>query len=334
MTTDQPLDLTNSPYTHQRVLVTGATSGLGFEAAAQLAELGYGSITITGRTDTKAETAATELRNRTGRDVFKTLGVDVASVASSKQAATELIERGDAFDVLLLNAGMVASARNLTDEGIEVTFGSSVVGHHVITNDLIDAGLLRPHARVVLVGSEAANADLPKAMGLRVAPFALNPPTDEATFAATIKDLARGDFGQFDGNIQYATTKVVSAWWSAEMQRRHGAYEFFTVSPGANVGTNAARNTTGAFKVMVKVMAKVGHLVGMNQPIPVGARRYVDVIVGGSDFEPGATYTSRPKKMVGDLVRRDEPHLVDPVRQKAAVAALDELVAEVEATVV
>ena len=54
-------------------LVTGANSGLGFEAAAQLAEMGYGSVTLATRTQDKADGAAAALRERTGVDVFDTL---------------------------------------------------------------------------------------------------------------------------------------------------------------------------------------------------------------------------------------------------------------------
>ncbi|MEM7092563.1 MAG: SDR family NAD(P)-dependent oxidoreductase [Actinomycetota bacterium] len=328
------LDLTDSPYAGQRVLVTGATSGLGFEAAAQLAELGYAAITVTGRSADKADAARLALVERTGRDIFDTLVVDVASVASSRAAAAELAGRGQSFDALLLNAGMVPNDLELTPEGIEVCFGSSLIGHHILTTELIAADRLADTARVVIVGSEAANGDLPKALGMKIADFATVDAVAEPGFTEALTAFSTGELGEFDGNTQYATTKVVSSWWAAEMQRRHdGRFAFFTVSPGANVGTNAARHTTGVFKIMLSVMARFGHLVGMNMPVPKGARRYVDVIVGGSDFEPGRTYTSKPKKMVGELVVRDEAHLLDPHRQQLAIAALDTIVADVDASV-
>jgi NAD(P)-dependent dehydrogenase (short-subunit alcohol dehydrogenase family) len=316
----------------RRVLVTGATSGLGFEAAAQLAELGYGTVVITARNDTKAADAKRRLKARTGRDVFESVVVDLASVASSQRAAAELTQRGAIFDDLLLNAGMVPNDKNLTDEGLEVCFSSSLTGHHIVTEELIESQLLRPDGRVVIVGSEAANNDLPKAMGMRVAEFAIQPPINDQSFIDDIKALARGDRpANYDGNTQYATTKVVSAWWAAAMQRRHGnRFDFFTVSPGANLGTDAARHTTGAFKVMLALMGRFGHLVGMNQPVEQGAGRYVDVITGAGSFTPGRTYTSKPKKMVGDMVARDEPHLLDRRSQDLALTALDQLVEEIQ----
>ncbi len=318
-----------SDFSTAAALVTGANSGLGFEAAAQLAEMGYGSVTLACRTQDKADTAARELAARTGADVFDTLVVDVGVIESSRKAAAELVNRGRAYDVALLNAGMVPSRLDRTVDGIEVCFASSLVGHHVITTELLEAGLL-DDASVVLVGSEVANDDLPRFMGMSVYDFALGEPSDfGATPAEAMRNFATATAGPaYNGQRQYSTTKVFSAWWSAAMARRHGrSTRFFTVSPGANMGTAADRNARGPFKVMIAVMGKVGKYVGMDQPVPVGAKRYVDVAHGvGGPYESGATYTSRPKKMVGPIVRRDPAHLMDTDLQDTALRVLDELV--------
>ncbi len=315
----------------KRVLVTGANSGLGFETAAQLADLGFGSIVLACRSQEKADAAARDLIARTGREVFETLTVDVADVASSRRAAGELLQREEPFDVLALNAGMVPNELNRTAEGVEVCFGSSLLGHHLITSELIAAGRLAPGARVVLSGSEAANNDLLRVMGLHVAEAALAPIVDETAFKAAVLEIARGDQAAFNPSVQYATTKAVSAWWSGEMQRRHeGRFDFFTVSPGSNMGTDAARHVTGPFKMMVVLMNKVDHLVGMNQPVAEGARRYVEVIDATRNVEPGRTYSSKPTKLVGDLVVRGDAHLVDARRQALAVAVIDELIAAID----
>ena len=318
-----------SQYDNHAALVTGATSGLGFEAAAQLAELGFGSVTLTARTQEKADTAARQLRERTGRDVFDTVVVDVGVVESSRKAAAEIVNRARPFDVVLLNAGMVPSRLDLTVDGIEVCFASSLVGHHVITTELLDAGLL-DDASVVLVGSEAANDDLPKMMGMSVYDFARGEPSQfGATPAKAMRNFATASAGpEYDGQRQYSTTKVFSSWWSAAMARRHrDSTRFYTVSPGAHMGTAADRNVTGAFKVMITVMSKVGRYIGMDQPVPVGAKRYLDVALGdGGPYQSGRTYTSKPKKMTGPLVERTEPHLTDEERQDTALAVLDDLV--------
>ena len=318
-----------SEYGKNAALVTGANSGLGFEAAAQLAELGFGSVTLACRTQDKADAAATELRERTGADVFDTLVVDVGVIESSRKAAAELVARGHSFDVVLLNAGMVPSRLDRTEDGIEMCFASSLVGHHIITTELLEAGLL-DDASVVLVGSEAANNDMPKMMGMSVYDFALGEPSEfGATDAEAMKNFATASGGpEYNGQRQYSTTKVFSAWWSAAMARRHeGSTRFYTVSPGANLGTAADRNVTGSFKVMIAVMGKVGRYIGMDQPVPVGAKRYLDVALGrGGPYESGRTYTSRPKKLTGPLVERTPDHLMNTASQDTALAVIDDLI--------
>lgn len=310
-------------------LVTGANSGLGFEAARQLAELGYESVVLACRTEAKGERARAELVEATGVDPFSTLEVDVAELASSREGAAELVRRGTGFDSVLLNAGMVPNDLERSSDGIEMCFAASLVGHHVITNALLEAGLINDGGAVVLVGSEAANDDLPKAMGMGVYDFVKGEPS---AFGATTEEAmenfahAKTD-AAYDGNRQYSTTKAFSAWWSAAMARRHpGKVSFYTVSPGANMGTNAARHATGSFKVMIGFMRRFGKLLGMDQPIEKGAGRYIDVLhANHGPYQNGGTYTSRPKKMTGPLTISTPPHLVAVDRQDTALAVLDKL---------
>jgi NAD(P)-dependent dehydrogenase (short-subunit alcohol dehydrogenase family) len=321
--------MTDAGNKQHTALVTGANSGLGFEAARQLAALGYDSIVLACRTQAKAEQARKELVEATGVDPFSTLEVDVAELASSREAAAELIQRGTGFDSVLLNAGMVPSSLDRTGDGIEMCFAASLIGHHVITNALLDAGLVNEGGVVVLVGSEAANDDVPKLMGMGVYDFVKGEPSDfGSTPEEAMENFARAENGpDYDGNRQYSSTKAFSAWWSAAMARRHpDTVRFYTVSPGANMGTNAARHATGGFKLMVGFMRRFGKILGMNQPVDKGAGRYIDVLHGNNGpYQNGGTYTSRPKKMTGPLALSTPPHLTAADRQDTAMAVLDKL---------
>lgn len=148
--------------TDRIALVTGATSGLGFEAAAQIAELDHGQVIVSGRTSVKARAARDDLATRTGRNVFESLELDLDEIASVEAAAEALIERGGSFDLLVLNAG-IAPPGDVTysREGIERTISSSLIGHHVLVLRLLERGLLAEHARIVIAGSEAARGDVP-----------------------------------------------------------------------------------------------------------------------------------------------------------------------------
>ena len=82
-------------YSVKTALVTGANSGLGFEAAAQLAEAGWGKVILACRSEDKAEAARARLIKRTGKDPFSGLAVDTAEVASAKAACDRLQERSE-----------------------------------------------------------------------------------------------------------------------------------------------------------------------------------------------------------------------------------------------
>ena len=158
----------SNQFSQKTALVTGANSGLGFEAAAQLAEAGYGRVILACRTLEKAETAKKRLAGRVGSDPFETLEVDVSSIASAQAASDELVSRGDPIDALLLNAGMLSGdTMNKSADGLEMSFASSIIGHHVMTIRLLNAGILPQGARVVIAGSEAARDDLPPMMGFK-----------------------------------------------------------------------------------------------------------------------------------------------------------------------
>lgn len=321
--------MTNAPNRQHSALVTGANSGLGFEAARQLAELGYASIVLACRTEAKANQARAQLVELTGKDPFATLAVDVAELGSSRAAAAELVRRGSGFDSVLLNAGLAAFQLDRTSDGIEMCFAASLVGHHIIANALVDAGLVNEGGVIVLAGSEAGNDDAPKAMGMGVYDFVRG---EQSAFGTTpaqaMENFALAQGGpDYDGRRQYSSTKAFSAWWSAAMARRHPeAARFYTVSPGANLGTNAARNATGGFKLAMGFMRRFGSLFGMNQPTEKGAARYVDVLHGnGGPYRNGGTYTSPPKKQIGPLVLSEPAHLTDIERQDTALAVLDRL---------
>ena len=145
---------------HTTALVTGANSGLGLEAAAQLADEGFDRVIITARSEPKAQGAKAELEQRTGKQVFETLTIDNGKLDTIDTAVSSL---GDGkIDVLILNAG-IAPTKDVTRtaEGIEMTVAASLTGHHLLTMRLLERGLLSGTARIVIAGSEAARGDVP-----------------------------------------------------------------------------------------------------------------------------------------------------------------------------
>ncbi len=307
-------------HTQKTALVTGATSGLGFEAAAQLAEAGYGSVTITGRTEAKAEDARSRLAARTGDDVFATLVLDLNDTKSVEVAVEELIRRGQEVDFLLLNAGMVSGSELVrTDEGVEITAASSLVGHHQLTMGMLENGLLSDHARIVIAGSEAARGDVPMFKPTDIHELAGNDYDGDLTVA--VEALMRYDAPiKYTPGTAYANAKLFVAYWSAELATKlPTGMTVNAVSPGSAPDTNASRN---APFLMKRVMMPIFKLVpGKSAPVSVAASRFVQA----SEFPDevnGGFFASAPKKMTGELHQVDLAHISDEDSQAAAWEAL------------
>jgi len=133
-TVDQMLDCTG-----RTVLVTGANSGLGFEATKAFADNGATVIMACRRTD-RGEQAATDIRNSIG-DTGATLNVrqcDLASLDSIDSFATGVERDYDAIDVLCNNAGVMAIPRQETEDGFEKQLGVNHLGHFALTGHLLE----------------------------------------------------------------------------------------------------------------------------------------------------------------------------------------------------
>lgn len=292
---------------NRAVLVTGASSGLGFEAAAQFADEGFGRVIVAARTGEKADAAVSNLRARTHSDSFEPLVLDLDDHAGVLDAVAELSARGGKIDVLLLNAGIVpAKEIMMTMGGIEATASATLIGHHLLTMQLLEHGALSSEARIIIAGSEAARGDVPMFKPIDVHDLA-----DRAfggDLEAAIEAVMRTDPEvDYDSGNQYATVKVFAAWWATELAKRlPEGMTANTVSPGSTPETNADRN---APFLMKRVLVPFFKLVpGMSHTVGDGARRYLDVAQLGREHT-GKFFASRPKKMTGPLHEITMDHL-------------------------
>jgi NAD(P)-dependent dehydrogenase (short-subunit alcohol dehydrogenase family) len=301
--------------TERTALVTGATSGLGFEVAAQIAEQDGGQVIVTGRTKAKARDALDQLATRTARDVFEPLELDLDSMSSVEAAADALIERGGTIDLLILNAGIAPPADvTRSHDGIERTMSSSLIGHHILTVRLIEAGLIGEHARIVIAGSEAARGDVPTFHPVDFREFATESFGGdwEAAIEAQIRMQEPARYKAAD---QYATAKVLVAWWAAELARRlPKGVTVNAVSPGSTPETNAIRNAPFYMKYLMVPMFKL--MPGMSHGVATGAGRYLEAATFGDDVS-GEFFASPKRKMTGDITRMDLPHIADRRAQRA-----------------
>jgi dehydrogenase/reductase SDR family member 12 len=134
------------------VLLTGATSGLGREAVDELAALGA-RVILAGRDAAKVESVREELARAHGDDRFATLVVDMASRSSVRAAVERILATEPRLDVLIDNAGAMFPTRRVTEDGLEATLATMVVGPFLLVAGLLPVLGATPGARVISVTS-------------------------------------------------------------------------------------------------------------------------------------------------------------------------------------
>jgi NAD(P)-dependent dehydrogenase (short-subunit alcohol dehydrogenase family) len=146
----------------KRVLVTGVSAGLGVETARSLAAHGA-QVTGTARDLKKAEAATDGARRDAAANGgnFELVALDLASLKSVRACADGLLKNGQPFDVIIANAGVMATPFGHTEDGFETQFGTNHLGHFVLVNRITP--LLRAGGRLINLASAGhrfANVDL------------------------------------------------------------------------------------------------------------------------------------------------------------------------------
>ncbi len=213
------------------VLITGANSGIGKEAAIGLARLGA-TVVVTARSELRGGKAVAEIRRRSRQpdDRVQLLPLDLSRFGSIRACAAAFLETYDRLDVLVNNAGGIISDRRFTEEGFEMTFGVNHLGHFLLTQLLLDRILASAPARIITVSSIAHRL----AGGMSWA------------------DLQHQ--GLYNGTIVYNESKLANVLFTMELARRLEGTGVVAncLHPGAvRSGFGGAEDTGGVERLMV-----------------------------------------------------------------------------------
>jgi NAD(P)-dependent dehydrogenase (short-subunit alcohol dehydrogenase family) len=136
------------------VVITGATSGIGAVAARQLAGKGA-RIVIVARDRQRAEETLRDLRSANTGQPHTVFYADLSRLSEMKRVAAEIAAAEPRIDVLMNNAGLVASGNQRTEDGLELMFATNHLAYFVLTNLLLERLRAADGGRIVSTASEA-----------------------------------------------------------------------------------------------------------------------------------------------------------------------------------
>jgi len=214
------------------VIVTGANSGIGFEAAKVLAQRGA-VVIMACRSLEKGKIAMEQILEEDPRAKVILKSLDLADLSSVRQFSDDYLAAQDRLDILINNAGVMATPYSKTADGFEMQFGTNHLGHFALTAQLFDLLKRTPNSRVVTVSSYAHYFG-------RIAFNDLN-----------------GD-GFYQKWLAYGQSKLANVLFGYELQRRasqNGKNPISVVVHPGYAATNL-QHTTTLFSLLNPIMAQ------------------------------------------------------------------------------
>lgn len=290
-TTDEVLE--GLDLTGMRVLVTGVSAGLGVETLRVLTEHGA-EVVGTARDIEKAKKA-----NASASGKFEFIELDLASLESARKAADQLVADGRQFDLVIANAGVMATPKGQTTDGFETQFGTNHLGHFLFVNRI--ASLFKPGSRLVNLSSS----------GHRFGDVDLEDPNFETS--------------EYDPFVAYGRSKTANILFAVEFDRRHRdkGIRATAVHPGG-IQTELGRHIGEEFLVnMVEQLNQELAAEGAGpfefKTIPQGAATSVWAGVVANPEEVGGQYCENCH--VGTVVSDD--HKISPISEGVRAYALN-----------
>jgi NAD(P)-dependent dehydrogenase (short-subunit alcohol dehydrogenase family) len=288
----------------KRILVTGVSAGIGVETARSLAAHGA-QVVGAVRDLAKAEAATAQVRkDAAAPGSFELVALDLGSLKSVRACADALLKAGKPFDVVIANAGVMATPFGHTVDGFETQFGTNHLGHFVLVNRI--APLIADGGRLINLSSA----------GHRFSNVDLQDPNFERT--------------PYEPFVAYGRSKTANILFAVAFDQRHRerGVRAAAVHPGV-IQTELGRYMEpGSIQKMLdqisQQLSTEGQAPFQWKTVPQGAATSVWAAVVAPADQIGARYCENCH--VGEVVPDDAP--ISPVSEGVRGYALDPGAAE------
>lgn len=136
-------------------MITGASSGLGFETAKKIAKDKNNAVILACRNPEKAEKSKQEIISETGNKNISIQIIDTSDLESVRKCVANIKEQNIRLDVLICNAGIPSMYTGTTKDGFELVFATNYLGHFLLTMELLP--VMNPRARIIPIASDMHN---------------------------------------------------------------------------------------------------------------------------------------------------------------------------------
>jgi NAD(P)-dependent dehydrogenase (short-subunit alcohol dehydrogenase family) len=268
-------------------VVTGANSGLGLAVARELARKGA-LVVLACRNMDKGRPALVEVKAVASGPEPELEELDLASLSSVQSFADRVAANHDGLDLLINNAGVMASPRRHTADGFELHLGTNHLGHFALTNLLLPLMEGRDDARVVTLSSNA-----------------------HKTVRGIAFDNLNGERRYFRWNA-YGQSKLANLLFALELDRRLRAQGSTVKSLAAHPGYSATNLQSAAAPLVDRLVMKVTN-AAVGQSAEMGALPVLYAatepgLEGGTYVGPDGIgeHRGHPKIVKPNKVARDE----------------------------